>query len=92
MDGANLANVIVRVWNARGELVKNQQVRTRPHQTFERVMRKTCEAIDCELADYDVSSGGLLLNGNTDEMRAFGIPGGQCLLVDLNAKSIDSCF
>jgi hypothetical protein len=87
-----MPNVEVRVYNARGELVCKQAVITLPHQTFARVMRKTCEKMGIWLAEYDVSTGGLLLNGNTAEMHTFGIPDGHWMLVALRAKAIDSCF
>ena len=84
--------VLVQLRNTDGTVVKVTEVRTRPHRTFDRLMRKVCQGMGCSLAGYDVVSGGVVLNDCALEMRTFGIPAGRCLLVDLRPKWIDSCF
>ena len=92
-EGERLANIRVQVLDASDRPVgRPAAVFARPHHTFTRVMMQTCEQLGVDLDDYDVWSGNLMLNGNTDEIRTFGIPVGQWLQVTMKRKWIDDCF
>lgn len=84
---------MVQVYDARRRQVgRRAGLIARPHHTFARVMSQMCRLRGLDLADYDVWSGALLLNGCTDQIRTFGIPDGEWLEVAMHPKSMDSCF